>query len=200
METESTLIRGKKGQESRARLLAAAAQEFARTGYHETKISAIVARASLTQAAFYLYFPTKEAIFAELVSELRLRLRRVAEAARLRPGLTAANLPERLQASLELGFRFLHENADLARIGLFLAPEAEEIQAEIVALITANLRAEREAGYVRPEVPITFAAECLFAIMLRLAQSQLFPGKQSPASLAAQAADLIARGLLNVSE
>ena len=199
MKTQSPSARGRKGQESRARLLAAAAYEFAHTGYHETKVSTIVTRASLTQAAFYLYFPSKEAIFAELIADLRARLRLLANAARLRPGLVASELPGRIQTTMEMGFRFLQEHADLASIGLFIAPEAEEIKAEIVELIAANLRTEREAGYVRPEVSIEIVAECLFGMMLRLAQSHLFPGKQSPASLGAQCADLILHGVLKPS-
>jgi len=198
MDAPAPAPRGQKGQESRARLLAAAAYAFAHTGYHETKVSTIVARAGLTQAAFYLYFPSKEAIFAELIAELRARLPELADAARLRPGLTAHDLPERIQAALDLGFRFLQENADLARIGLFLAPEAEQIQADIVGLIAANLQAERAAGYVRPEVSVEFAAECLVAMMLRLAQRQLFPGKQSPDRLARQVADFIVHGLMQL--
>ncbi|HKV00488.1 MAG TPA: helix-turn-helix domain-containing protein [Ktedonobacteraceae bacterium] len=72
------------------------------SGYHETKISTIVAEAGLTQAAFYLYFPSKEAIFAELIADLRARLRVLADAARLRPGLTANELPKRLQTVMAI--------------------------------------------------------------------------------------------------
>jgi TetR/AcrR family transcriptional regulator, fatty acid metabolism regulator protein len=200
MGMEPTSAKGRKGQESRTRLLAAAAREFAHTGYHETKISTIVAKAGLTQAAFYLYFPSKEAVFAELIADLRARLRVLADAARLRPGLTANELPKRVQTVMKMGFRFLQENADLASIGLFMAPEAEEIKAEIVALVAANLHAEQQAGYLRSGVSPEIAAECLFGMMLRLAQSHLFPGKQSPDSLGAQAADLILHGMLSLSE
>lgn len=189
-----------KGKESRERLLAAAVREFARTGYHETKISTIVAEAGLTQAAFYLYFPSKEAIFAELIADLRARLRVLADAARLRAGLTANELPRRVQTVMNMGFRFLQENADLASIGLFMAPEAEEIKAEIVELVAANLRAEQQAGYLRSGVSPEIAAECLFGMMLRLAQSHLFPGKQSPDSLGEQSADLILHGIISLSE
>ena len=192
--------KGEKGKESRERLLAAAVREFARSGYHETKISTIVAEAGLTQAAFYLYFPSKEAIFAELMADLRARLRVLADAARLRPGLSAHELPQRVETVMKMGFRFLQENADLASIGLFVAPEAEEIKAAIVELVAANLRAEQQAGYLRSGVSPEIAAECLFGMMVRLAQSHLFPGKQSPDSLGAQCADLILHGMLGLSE
>ena len=200
MGRESTSSKGKKGQGSRARLLAAAAYEFAHTGYHETKVSTIVARAGLTQAAFYLYFPSKEAIFAELIADLRARLRFVADVARLRAGLATGELAGKIQGTMEMGFRFLQENEDLALIGLFIAPEAEEIKAEIVELIAANLRSEREAGYVRQELSIEIVAESLFGIMLRLAQSHLFPGKESPVSLGRQSAEIILHGVLKSSE
>lgn len=200
MDRESPSEKGKKGQESRTRLLTAAARAFAHTGYHETKISTIVAEAGLTQAAFYLYFPSKEAIFAELIADFRARVRVLADVARHRPGLTAHELPQRVQTVMKMGFRFLQENADLASIGLFLAPEAEEIKAEIVALVAANLRAEQQAGYLRSGVLPEMAAECLVGMMLRLAQSHLFSGKQSPDSLGAQTADLILHGIHNLSE
>src|SRR5215469_9800065 len=136
----ATTSKGNKGQQSRARLLTAAASEFAQLGYHETKVSSIVARAGLTQAAFYLYFASKEAIFAELVADLRSRLRLLVDAARLTPGLAASDVPGRIRAALALAFRFLQDNPDLTRLGLFVAPEAEEIKAEILALLIANLR------------------------------------------------------------
>jgi AcrR family transcriptional regulator len=180
-------------------LLAAAAQAFAQAGYHETKVSSIVAHAGLTQAAFYLYFPSKEAIFAELLAELRARLTDLVHVVRLRPGLTAQDLPTRIQASLALGFRFMQENADLTRIGLFLAPEAPQIQADIVTLVAANLRSEQADGYVRAAISVEFAAECLVAMMLRLAQQDLFTGKHSPDALADQLADLLLHGVIQLA-
>ncbi|HEU5382543.1 MAG TPA: helix-turn-helix transcriptional regulator [Ktedonobacteraceae bacterium] len=180
--------------------LSATEHEFAHTDHHETKMSTSVARVSLTQAAFHLSFSRKEAIFTELIADLRARMRVLADASRLRPGLTTHELPQKVQAVMKMGFRFLAENADLAFFGLFLAPEAEEIKAEIVGLVAANLRTEQHVGYLRSQASPEIVAECLVSMMLRLAQSHLFPGKQSPDSLGAQVADLILHGILDQSE
>ena len=73
--------KGANGQESRARLLIVAANEFAKSGYHQTKISTIVSRAGLTRPSFYLYFESKEAVFKELVEKFRAELKILLEAA-----------------------------------------------------------------------------------------------------------------------
>ncbi|HUY51916.1 MAG TPA: TetR/AcrR family transcriptional regulator [Streptosporangiaceae bacterium] len=51
----------------RERLVSAAAEVFAVSGYHASKVSDIVGRAGVAQGTFYLYFRSKEAVFLELV-------------------------------------------------------------------------------------------------------------------------------------
>lgn len=51
----------------RERLVSAAAEVFAASGYHASKVSDIVGRAGVAQGTFYLYFRSKEAVFLELV-------------------------------------------------------------------------------------------------------------------------------------
>src|SRR4051812_26823927 len=117
--------RKKKGQESRIRLLAAAAHEFAQQGYHKTRVSEIVARAGLTQAAFYLYFPSKETVFNELIESFRSKIFAMIETVRLAPGLSLEDMPHYQQRNLESFLRFLMHDPNLTRIGLLLAPDAE---------------------------------------------------------------------------
>lgn len=188
--------KGEKGKESRERLLAAATYEFARQGYHATKVSTIVARADLTQAAFYLYFPSKEAIFAELVHDFREQAYALATAARIAPGLETSEIPIRIQTGMETAFRFLAANADLMRIAFFQAPNAEEIKAELVALVTENLRSEQQAGYFRPEVSIEMVAECLIGLIERFTLRWLFSEEKDATTLAAQLTDILVHGIL----
>ncbi|KJD52105.1 TetR family transcriptional regulator, partial [Bacillus amyloliquefaciens] len=79
--------RGRKGKESRKRLLAVAANEFANRGFHETKVSTIVKRAGLTQPSFYLYFPSKDAIYNELIDGFHANLKNLIESFRLEEGI-----------------------------------------------------------------------------------------------------------------
>ena len=191
-------IRGEKGKESRARLLAAAVYEFAHQGYHETKVSTIVARAGLTQAAFYLYFPSKEAIFAEIVNDFREQMYALASAVRIAPGLEPAELPMRFQMGVEAVFHFFAAQPDLMRIAFFQAPNAQEIKAEMVALVIKNLRAEQQAGYFRSEVSIEMVGECLIGMLERLTLRWLFSEEKDATTLATQLTDIILHGILAV--
>lgn len=58
-----------KGEQSRGRLLAAAASEFAAKGFHRARVSDIVKAAGLTQASFYQYFESKEGLYQQLMDE-----------------------------------------------------------------------------------------------------------------------------------
>ena len=57
----------------RERLVSAAAEVFAVSGYHASRVSDIVARAGVAQGTFYLYFRSKEAVFLELVDRFFTR-------------------------------------------------------------------------------------------------------------------------------
>jgi AcrR family transcriptional regulator len=60
--------------ERRLDLLRAARTVFATKGYHDAKVDDIVAAAKVAKGTFYLYFPDKRSILAELVDGLFARL------------------------------------------------------------------------------------------------------------------------------
>lgn len=64
------------GIERKQQLLDAAARLFAERGYAETRILDICREAGVAKGLFYWYFDTKEAVFRDLASDLRTRLRR----------------------------------------------------------------------------------------------------------------------------
>lgn len=192
-----TTTRKKKGEESRSRLLTAAAAEFARLGYHATKVSDIVAAAGLSQAAFYLYFPSKDAIFAELVAEFRSRLQVLADAGKLATHLTPDSVPDQVRANVLALLEFLMADANLTRIALFLAPDGEAIRDGITGMIMANLRRNQAAGIIRPDLDVSVGAEAMVGLLERLLLRWLKTGEGAPESLATSAADLIMYGILN---
>lgn len=59
----------------RERLLDAALEVFARSGYHGTRVSDIIEEAGAARGTFYLYFESKNAIFLELIDRLLSHLR-----------------------------------------------------------------------------------------------------------------------------
>jgi AcrR family transcriptional regulator len=69
------------GAERKQQLLDAAAQLFAEQGYAATRVVDIVDAAGVAKGLFYWYFENKEAVFRELATSIRLRLRRHQRAA-----------------------------------------------------------------------------------------------------------------------
>ncbi|UQZ48591.1 TetR/AcrR family transcriptional regulator [Bacillus sp. PK3-037] len=188
--------KGRKGEESRKRLLKAAAQEFSIRGFHETKVSAIVKRAGLTQPSFYLYFQSKEAIFLELINDFHSRLRKLTESLLLETGLHANDLTNKVLSAVETVFQFLAEDKDLTRIGFFLNPEAKQLKQDVAMVLKGNLEAEQRLGYFRSELEMETVAECLIGMIEHLTDSYLLTGIKDPASLAAQVVNLLIYGML----
>ena len=60
--------------ESRAALLAAAAEEFARFGLHGARIKGIVARAGVNERMIYHHFGSKEGLYGAVMDEQRILL------------------------------------------------------------------------------------------------------------------------------
>jgi len=100
------------GQRTRARLLEAAEEEFGKKGFYDAQIVDITRRAGVAHGTFYTYFPSKEAIFVELVREINTQLR-----ARLRAAI--AGLHDRRQierAGFRAFFEFIHKHPKAYRI------------------------------------------------------------------------------------
>lgn len=57
----------KRSQETHNRLLIAAVEEFAQHGYESTSVSQICRAAGVSKGAFYHHFPSKQALFLELL-------------------------------------------------------------------------------------------------------------------------------------
>jgi AcrR family transcriptional regulator len=56
-----------RAEETRARILEAAEEAFARYGYDGTAVSEICRRAGVTKGGFYHHFPSKQAVFLEML-------------------------------------------------------------------------------------------------------------------------------------
>ena len=98
--------------DTRAHVLAAAETEFGLNGFHAASVADIARRAGVAHGTVYRYFPSKEALFAEVVREINRQLR-----ARIRQRTAA--LPDRRSAEHE-GFRaffgFIGEHARMYRV------------------------------------------------------------------------------------
>jgi len=73
LKTEKELT--KKGLNTRRKLLKAAEKVFGHKGYFEASIVEITLEANIAQGTFYKYFPSKKAIYDELVQQMSRDLR-----------------------------------------------------------------------------------------------------------------------------
>ncbi|MEG7357325.1 TetR/AcrR family transcriptional regulator [Bacillus sp. 0209A] len=188
--------KGRKGEESRKRLLKAAANDFAIRGFHETKVSDIVKRAGLTQPSFYLYFQSKEAIFEELITDFHSRVKKLTESLLLENGLNTKDVSKRVLSAVETVFQCLAEDKNVTKIGVFLNPEAKQMKKDLAMVLKENLEAEQRLGYFHSELDMETVAECLIGMIVHLTDSFLLTGIKDPASLAAQVVNLLIYGML----
>lgn len=114
-----------KGQRTRARILAAAEEVFGQQGYHDASIAEITTLAEVAQGSFYVHFPSKLAIFQELIrsrgEELRATLRAAAAGLKTRAEIE--------RAGFRAFFGWIAEHRDVykvARLAEFVDPELRE--------------------------------------------------------------------------
>ncbi len=76
----------RRGEETRSRILKAAEECFAQHGYDATGVAEICRRAGVSKGAFYHHFPSKQAVFLELLNRWLAGLDTQLEAARAEAG------------------------------------------------------------------------------------------------------------------
>jgi AcrR family transcriptional regulator len=104
---------GRKGEDTRAAVLAAARAQFSATGYERTSLADIARAAGLTSRALYHYVDSKPELFAEVTAAV---LDRLGEEV-LRHVLPQADTRSRLRALVDV-FRSLHRE-DPTLVGFF---------------------------------------------------------------------------------
>ncbi|MDP8982035.1 MAG: TetR/AcrR family transcriptional regulator [Acidobacteriota bacterium] len=186
----------RKAQATRARQLAAAEALFAEKGYFETSIADITQKADVALGTFYVYFPSKLAVFQELVRHLNHRLREDLRAAI--EGLTRRADIER--AGFQAFFAFVDRHRNLYSI----VQQAELVDPALYRWYYRSLAASYakgmaraiESGDVKPLDP-----ECLAWCLMGMAHFLgmrwvLWEGQPLPERQFESALEFIHRGIL----
>ncbi|MFN8532408.1 MAG: TetR/AcrR family transcriptional regulator [Dehalococcoidia bacterium] len=189
------MARPRSAEGSKRALAEAAAALFADRGFHATKVSDIVAAAGLTQAAFYLYYPSKDALYQELIDGYFADVRRVLADGALPPGLDHPSLVAAMEATVLASFQVALAYPDLTRM-VMASDLAEPLLREAARSMAGHVRSAQAAGYVRPGLSAELWAECLNGAMVRLLHRYLLSGERSPEELAAEAVRTLAYGSL----
>jgi AcrR family transcriptional regulator len=147
----SALARFQQRREQTARaLLEAARRVLAFKGYHDTKVVDIARAANVGVGTFYLYYPTKQAIFLQLVQDTAQRLKRELDDARAKE----ADPVVRARLGYEIFFRFAQDNRELFRIvfghGAAFNQVLRQAQGMFVHDLVQNLEEGMRIGVFRP--------------------------------------------------
>lgn len=148
MNTVTNLNRYQRRKEkTREDLLLAARGVLAKKGYHNTKITDIAAAADIGVGTFYLYFPTKDALFLELVQETAQALKAAIEEARSQ----VEGSVEKIHAVNLAFFRFAQENRELFTIIFGHGNTFDELLRRVYAMFVADAT-QRVADGISQEV------------------------------------------------
>jgi AcrR family transcriptional regulator len=158
---------------TRARLLAAAAEEFARAGFERASIDAISLAAGYAKGTIYNYFPSKEDLFLAVVEEAS------AQAAATGTAPADACAWERLTAALAGFCRWAGQQDPLARVlvreclmgtpGLY--PRVIGAEWPLTAQLEAIIADGMHDGELRSDVPADLLALAIAGLTdLALAQ------------------------------
>ncbi|WP_149095707.1 TetR/AcrR family transcriptional regulator [Paenibacillus terrae] len=187
---------GVRSREGRRLLLEAGAEEFAQTGFYQTKVSSIAARAGLTQPDFYIHFESKEQMYEELVESFRVLVNETVQCMKVEPDQSQAEILSRGLVFLESIFRMLSNNPAITRVGFYQALDSVRIKAEMAGHIKKHLLAAQRWGSCREELDPELTAECVVGLIERLTLTQLLTGHESPSVLAKQTRNLLYHGML----
>jgi TetR/AcrR family transcriptional regulator of autoinduction and epiphytic fitness len=174
----------------RAAILDAAVAEFRQSGYAATSMDRIAASAGVSKRTVYNHFPSKEALFAQILEQLWERSVEGVDLAYRKDRSLREQLLELLKQKLQL----LHDEnfAELARVAIAAGIHSPELAKEVIARmgdreegLTTWIRAAAADGRLKITDPL-FAAMQMHALVkgfafwpqIALGQPPLTPAQQ----------------------
>lgn len=172
-----------KGAKTHAKLRRHAAAEFARLGYHNTKVSDIVKAAGVSQPTFYCYFESKEMAYEDLMTEFRSRFEALTRTLLIEGGIPTSQMLDRVALSFQKIFDFLAEDPELTQIGFFQPPGCSITKANLANWIARNIANEQQAGLFRRDIAALQLAQCVVGMLDQMARLPTDAQKRKDLSL-----------------
>lgn len=146
----------RKRKERREHVLSEAARVFADKGYHATSITDIIEAAGIARGTFYLYFPSKKALFDALLDDFFERLTREVRPVDVTPGSRPPS--EQLHSTIRDILQTLVDHRELTRIVLHgatgLDPDFDrklhDFYDRILRVVQHALETGQKLGLLRP--------------------------------------------------
>jgi AcrR family transcriptional regulator len=153
------------GEQTRQRIIEAAAQLFVRKGFYGTSIADLAQAVGLTKGALYHHFENKDAIFFAVIETVRDAWRETVA----RDVLKAGDALTRLAVLFDNHARCISENETLCLVMGSLVAEMdgvnptfmaalEKIYADLTLFIERIIRKGQAVGQVRPDLDARLAA------------------------------------------
>jgi TetR/AcrR family transcriptional regulator, fatty acid metabolism regulator protein len=193
----------------RDQILDCALAVFARQGFHETSIAAICARARIARGTLYQYFTDKRDVLAALIERI---VERITEAVQRWPRFekppdmewTAEHNIALVEGRCMQVMAVVFADADTASLILrmargtgFARETLARIDAQVVSVIAADVRAAMDSGVVRPFDP-QLVAEFIVGGIEKIVVRALDEGRAiDVARIAREIAVLVSSGLLS---
>ncbi len=176
-------------------LVMAAQQVLAAKGYHGAKVADIARQAGVGVGTFYLYYPTKEAVFLELVDSAASQLKAKMDEA----GAVDGNPVGFFRRRLDVFFRFAAEHRDLFRIVFGHDASFNEVvrqaQAKFATDTAHNLRTGMDAKIFRHGDPDVWA-QAIVGMTIQSVSWWVENEEIEAGRVADQIADLVQHGML----
>jgi AcrR family transcriptional regulator len=195
MSTVTNLNRYQRRKEkTKQELLAAARKVLAEKGYHNAKIIDIAAAADIGVGTFYLYYPTKDALFLELVEETARALKEDIDAARS----TVESAVEKLREANRAFFQFAQKNRDLLKIIFGHGNTFNALLRQVYAMFVADAADRVTEGVNRKEfrpLPSYVVANALVGMAAQVVSWWIDQEEPSVEAMAEMMTDFILHGL-----
>jgi AcrR family transcriptional regulator len=189
----------------RKALLKAATRVFARKGYRAASISDIIQTADVARGTFYIYFRSKQDIFAAIVDNFREEEKPLIQPDDKDRPMTREDLRMRTRTSVLHWLEFYFRNLDAAKIVVrdanMIDPSAaqkrESIRRAVISNIAGNFVHRQKLGLYRLSISPELASHFLLGMFDEIAATQLQQARKSDLGrLADQFVDFLMHGMM----